>query len=120
MGHAARVRHLHDRCRLRRAQRRLGRFGVQQGCIQGARAAGRAAVHRAAGGRPHRIIVAATNYNPTSVFAWNVLLYNGLFALVALYLWTLMEKRMNPWSKPVGLMVFAWRIILTTGTGLIF
>jgi len=71
-------------------------------------------------GRPDRIIVAATNYNPTSVFAWNVLLYNGLLALVALYLWTLMEKRMNPWSKPVGLMVFAWRIILTTGTGLIF
>ena len=71
-------------------------------------------------GRPDRIIVAATNYNPTSVFAWNVLLYTGLFAAVALYLWTLMEKRMNPWSKPVGLAVFAWRIILTTGTGLIF
>jgi Ni/Fe-hydrogenase subunit HybB-like protein len=71
-------------------------------------------------GRPDRVIVAATNYNVTSVFAWNVLLYSGLFALVALYLWTLMEQRMNPWSKPVGLVVFAWRVILTTGTGLIF
>lgn len=71
-------------------------------------------------GRPDRVIVAATNYNVTSVFAWNVLLYSGLFATVALYLWTLMEKRMNPWSKPVGLVVFVWRIILTTGTGLIF
>lgn len=71
-------------------------------------------------GRPDRVIVAATKYNPTSVFAWNVLLYSGLFATVAIYLWTLMEKRMNPWSKPVGLVVFAWRIILTTGTGLIF
>jgi Ni/Fe-hydrogenase subunit HybB-like protein len=71
-------------------------------------------------GRPDRIIVAATNYNLSSVFAWNVLLYNGLFALIALYLWTLMEKRMNPWSKPVGLIVFAWRIILTTGSGMIF
>jgi len=71
-------------------------------------------------GRPDRVIVAATKYNATSVFAWNVLLYSALFALVALYLWTLMEKRMNPWSKPVGLLVFAWRIILTTGTGLIF
>jgi Ni/Fe-hydrogenase subunit HybB-like protein len=71
-------------------------------------------------GRPDRVIVAATHYNPTSVFAWNVLLYSGLFATVALYLWTMMEKRMNPWSKPAGLLVFVWRIVLTTGTGLIF
>lgn len=71
-------------------------------------------------GRPDRIIVAATHYNPTSVFAWNILLYSGLFATVALYLWTMMEKRMNPWSKTAGLLVFVWRIVLTTGTGLIF
>jgi len=71
-------------------------------------------------GRPDRIIVAATNYNITSVFAWNVLLYSGMFALVAVYLWMMMERRMNPWSKPAGFAVFAWRFILTTGTGLIF
>ena len=71
-------------------------------------------------GRPDRIIVAATNFNPTSVFAWNLPLYSGLFTLVALYMWSLLEKRMNPWIKPIGLVVFSWRIILTTGTGLIF
>lgn len=71
-------------------------------------------------GRPDRIIVAATNYNITSVFAWNVLLYSGMFALVFVYLWTMMERRMNPWSKPAGLAVFVWRFVLTTGTGLIF
>ncbi len=71
-------------------------------------------------GRPDRIIVAATNYNLTSVFAWNVVLYSGMFSLVVLYLWTMMEQRMNPWNKPAGLAVFAWRFILTTGTGLIF
>ena len=71
-------------------------------------------------GRPDRIIVAATNFNPTSVFAWNLPLYSGLFTLVALYMWTLLEQRMNRWIKPVGLVVFSWRIILTTGTGLIF
>ena len=71
-------------------------------------------------GRPERVIVAATNYNITSVFAWNVLLYTGMFVLVSLYLWTMMERRMNPWTKPAGLAVFAWRFILTTGTGLIF
>jgi len=71
-------------------------------------------------GRPDRVIVAATHYNPTSVFAWNVLLYTGMFTTVAIYLWTMMEQRMNPWSKPAGFVVFAWRFILTTGTGLIF
>jgi len=71
-------------------------------------------------GRPDRIIVAATNFNATSVFAWNLPLYSGLFTLVALYMWTLLEQRMNCWIKPVGLAVFTWRIILTTGTGLIF
>jgi len=71
-------------------------------------------------GRPERVIVAATHFNLKSVFAWNVFLYSGLFAFVGIYLWTLMEKRMNSWSKPAGLLVFAWRIILTTGTGMIF
>lgn len=71
-------------------------------------------------GRPERIIVAATNYNPTSVFAWNILLYSGMFSAVALYLWTLMEQRMQPWSKPAGFLVFVWRFVLTTGTGVIF
>ena len=34
-------------------------------------------------GRPERMIVAATHYNLTSVFAWNVFLYTGMFAIVA-------------------------------------
>lgn len=71
-------------------------------------------------GRPDRIIIAATRYNVTSMFAWNVLLYSGMFSLVLVYLWTTMEQRMNRWNRPVGLAVFAWRFILTTGTGLIF
>jgi molybdopterin-containing oxidoreductase family membrane subunit len=71
-------------------------------------------------GRPDRVIVAATNTNLTSVFAWNVVLYSGMFALVVIYLWTMMERRMNLYTKPAGFAVFAWRFILTTGTGLIF
>jgi molybdopterin-containing oxidoreductase family membrane subunit len=71
-------------------------------------------------GRPDRIVVAATNYNLTSVFAWNVVLYSGMFSLVIIYLWTMMERRMNIFNKAAGLAVFAWRFILTTGTGLIF
>jgi molybdopterin-containing oxidoreductase family membrane subunit len=71
-------------------------------------------------GRPDRIIVAATYFNPTSVFAWNIFLYSGFFGLAVVYLWTSMEKRMYVWSKPAGLAMFAWRVILTSGTGLIF
>jgi len=71
-------------------------------------------------GRPDRIIVAATNFNHTSVFAWNIFLYSGMFASVAVYLWTMMEQRMYPWSKPAGFIVFIWRFVLTTGTGVIF
>jgi molybdopterin-containing oxidoreductase family membrane subunit len=71
-------------------------------------------------GRPDRLIVAATHYNFTSVFAWNVFLYSGMFAIVGVYLWTLMERRMNRHAKTVGLLAFVWRLILTTGTGSIF
>ncbi len=71
-------------------------------------------------GRPDRMIVAATHYNPSSVFAWNVLLYSGMAAIVAVYLWTLMDRRMHPHSKKAGLAAFVWRLVLTTGTGSIF
>jgi len=71
-------------------------------------------------GRPDRLIVAATHYNPTSVFAWNVLLYSGMFAIVALYLWTMFERSMNRHSKAAGVAALIWRFVLTTGTGLIF
>jgi Ni/Fe-hydrogenase subunit HybB-like protein len=71
-------------------------------------------------GRPDRIIIAATYFNPTSIFAWNIFLYSGFFGLAVLYLWSSMEKRMGFLSKPVGLAMFTWRVILTSGTGLIF
>lgn len=71
-------------------------------------------------GRPDRVIVAATHYNPTSVFAWNVLLYSGMAAIVAVYLWTLLERRMNRHAKAAGIAALVWRFALTTGTGSIF
>ena len=71
-------------------------------------------------GRPERVIVAATHYNFTSVFAWNVFLYSGMVAIVAVYLWTMFERRFNAWSKPAGIAALVWRFVLTTGTGSIF
>lgn len=71
-------------------------------------------------GRADRLIVAMTHFNPTSVFGWNVILYPGFFAIVGIYLWTLMDRKMNPYYKPAGLAAFIWRLLLTTGTGSIF
>ena len=71
-------------------------------------------------GRPERIIVAATHYNLTSVFAWNVVLYSGMAGIVVVYLWTMFEHRFNAWSKPAGVAALLWRFVLTTGTGSIF
>ena len=71
-------------------------------------------------GRPDRLIVAMTTYNFKSIFAWNIFLYTGFMVIVAVYLWMMMERRMNTYSKPVGLFAFVWRLTLTTGTGSIF
>ena len=71
-------------------------------------------------GRPDRLIVAMTYYNFKSIFAWNIFLYTGFFGIVAVYLWVMMERRMNDFSKPVGMLAFLWRLTLTTGTGSIF
>ncbi len=71
-------------------------------------------------GRADRMIVAMTHLNITSMFGWNTILYPGFFAIVGIYMWTLMDRKMNPYSKPAGLAAFIWRILLTTGTGSIF
>ena len=71
-------------------------------------------------GRPDRLIVAMTHYNFKSIFAWNIFLYTGFFAVVAVYLWTLFERRAGRLSGTVGLLAFVWRLVLTTGTGSIF
>ncbi len=71
-------------------------------------------------GRPDRLIVAMTYYNFKSIFAWNIFLYIGFFAIVALYLWTMFERRMNGYTRRAGLLAFLWRLVLTTGTGSIF
>ena len=71
-------------------------------------------------GRPERLIVAMTYYNFKSIFAWNIILYTGFFAIVAVYLWMMFERRFNDYTKPAGMVAFLWRLTLTTGTGSIF
>ena len=71
-------------------------------------------------GRSDRMIIAATHFNFKSVFALNVFLYTGFFSIVGAYLWFMMERRMNRWTKPAGVAAFIWRLTLTTGTGSVF
>ena len=71
-------------------------------------------------GHPDRLIVAMTYYNFKSIFAWNIILYNGFLAVTIVYLWMMMERKMNKYYQPAGYVAFVWRLILTTGTGSIF
>ncbi|HEX9181100.1 MAG TPA: NrfD/PsrC family molybdoenzyme membrane anchor subunit, partial [Burkholderiales bacterium] len=40
--------------------------------------------------------------------------------IVAAYLWTMMDRKVQAHSKSVGMLAFLWRLALTTGTGSIF
>jgi len=71
-------------------------------------------------GRPDRLIVAMTTYNFKSIFAWNIYLYVGFMAIVAVYLWTMMDFNVMKFTKAAGTFAFIWRLALTTGTGSIF
>ncbi|OUS05676.1 molybdopterin oxidoreductase [Rhodobacterales bacterium 52_120_T64] len=72
-------------------------------------------------GRPDRLIVAMTNFNFISIFTWNILLYTGFVAIVAVYMFTQMARGVPTYAvKTAGLAAFLWRLILTTGTGSIF
>jgi molybdopterin-containing oxidoreductase family membrane subunit len=74
-------------------------------------------------GRSDRLIVAMTTYNFKSIFAWNIYLYIGFLAIVAAYLFAMMDRRAfrtTLLGKTVGWLAFVWRLVLTTGTGSIF
>ncbi len=74
-------------------------------------------------GRPDRLFVAMTTYNFRSIFAWNIYLYTGFVAVVVLYLFVMMDRRVSRSATPtkfVGGFAFFWRFALTTGTGSIF
>lgn len=71
-------------------------------------------------GRADRLIIAMTYLNFKSVFALNVFLYTGFFSIVAIYIWTMMDRKMHGFTKYAGFAAFIWRLALTTGTGAIF
>lgn len=71
-------------------------------------------------GRADRAIITAWEVNPKSVFSWNVVLYSGFLGFSAAYLWAMLDKSVKPLYPFAAYGAFIWRLILTTGTGLIF
>jgi len=71
-------------------------------------------------GRSDRMIVAVTKLNPASLFARRVIFYDGFMASVGVYLWFLLERRMNRYIKPAAIVAFLWQLLLITSTGLEF
>lgn len=71
-------------------------------------------------GRSDRMIVAITQLNSQSVFALRVIFYDGFMASVGIYLWFLLERRMNRYVKPAAILAFLWQLLLITSTGLEF
>lgn len=69
-------------------------------------------------GRPDRMLLTMLHMNFRSMFTWNVFLYSGFVIFCFLYLWAMMEH--DRFAKMAGSAAFAWRLILTTGTGSIF
>lgn len=68
-------------------------------------------------GRVDRLIITLMYSNFRSVFAWNVFIYQGFFALVVIYLWVMMSPAMQPFYRPAAIAAFIWRLGMTTGTG---
>ncbi len=71
-------------------------------------------------GRPDRLLIAMTYFNFSSIFAWNIILYTGFIGIGIIYLWTMLDWQADKYRKPVGIIAFCWRLILTAGTGSIF
>jgi molybdopterin-containing oxidoreductase family membrane subunit len=68
-------------------------------------------------GRADRLMLTLLYSNATSVFAWNVFIYQIFFALTVIYLWVMMSPGLAVFYRPVAITAFLWRLGMTTGTG---
>ncbi len=68
-------------------------------------------------GRIDRLVIAFLYFNASSIFAWNVFIYQIFFGFVILYLWMMMDPRMAAFYRSAGTVAFLWRLFMTTGTG---
>jgi Ni/Fe-hydrogenase subunit HybB-like protein len=68
-------------------------------------------------GRADRLLLTIQYSNPTSIFAWNVFIYQIFFALMVIYLWVMMSPGLTRFYRPAAIAAFIWRLGMTTGTG---
>lgn len=68
-------------------------------------------------GRADRLMLTFQYSNPTSIFAYNVFIYQIFFALTVIYLWCAMDKKVGQWYRTAATAAFVWRLLMTTGTG---
>jgi Ni/Fe-hydrogenase subunit HybB-like protein len=65
-------------------------------------------------GRPDRIIEAMTHYNFSSIFAPRTLIYSGFLGVVAVYMWFMLERRMNDYIKPIAIVALLGQLFVAT------
>jgi len=68
-------------------------------------------------GRADRLLLTIQYSNATSIFAWNVFIYQIFFALTVIYLWVMMSPGLAIFYRPAAIAAFCWRLGMTTGTG---
>lgn len=68
-------------------------------------------------GRADRLMITMQYANFSSVFAWNVWIYQVFFAATVVYLWVMMDPAVARFYRPVAIFAFLWRLGMTTGTG---
>ncbi len=65
-------------------------------------------------GRAERWVVALTHFNFGSIFAPRTLIYGGFLAIVAVYLWFMLERRMNDYVRPVAIIALVGQLLVAT------
>jgi molybdopterin-containing oxidoreductase family membrane subunit len=71
-------------------------------------------------GQPGRVPTTLSSLNFSSIFAWNIFVYTGFALAVLASLWMMIERKMNRYSKPVGLIAFLLSVWLATDVGSVF
>ncbi|MCH7863882.1 MAG: polysulfide reductase NrfD [Proteobacteria bacterium] len=71
-------------------------------------------------GRAGALIGALGDLNFKSIFTWNLFVYTGFILAVVLCLWMMMERRMNRYERPAGIIAFLVRLLLATDIGSVF
>ncbi len=71
-------------------------------------------------GRPGRLPEILPSLNFSSVFAVNLFVYTGFLLAALASLWVMIERRMNRFTRPVGLIALLMSVWLATDVGSVF